>query len=356
MVISVFATLITLIDALELLRKAASKQIPIFVIFNMVLLKLPIIIQTILPFIVLVSAVLAYTTLARRSELVVIRAAGVSVWEFLTPSLLSAFLIGIFFMIVVNPVSSVMLIKYQELNAKYFENKQFIDVSDSGFWVKQQYDILPQKKDEENNSKIDLVVHAENLKSLDNKVILNNFEIYAFDSKDIFLFRIDSEEVEMIDNKWIIKKPKITYRNNKSVTLDLYTLDSPLKENDIQNSFADPQAISFFKLPAFIKKLEESGFSAMQHILQWHKLLSAPFFYVGMVLVGAIFSLKAPRQGAIGFSISLSIVFGFIIYFLSNLVSSFGISGSIPVLVSAWTPVLITILIGTGLLLHYEDG
>jgi lipopolysaccharide export system permease protein len=47
---------------------------------------------------------------------------------------------------------------------------------------------------------------------------------------------------------------------------------------------------------------------------------------------------------------------GFVIYFVSDLVAALGLSGSIPVIMAAWAPVGISILLGTVLMLHLEDG
>ncbi len=355
LVTSIFAMLVMLIDGLELLRRASARDIPALILLEMVLLKLPMLLQTILPFSVLVSAVLAYTSLARRSELVVIRSAGVSVWEFLMPSVVVAFVIGVVVIIGVSPLSAIMLNKYEHLNAKYFENRQnLLDISETGLWIKQQLEVYPEQR-EGQKVKNDMIVHARSVTGSKN-IALHNIEIIGLDQSDTFIWRIDAKEGFLIGNEWKFENAVVTYSNNRSLKVPSFYMETNLKQNDIQNSFADPQAISFFQLPIFISKLEKSGFSALGHVLQWHKILSSPFFYSAMVLIGAIFSLKAPRQGAIGYSITLSIIFGFIIYFLSNLVSSVGLSGSMPVVVSAWTPVLIAALVGVGLLLHYEDG
>ena len=141
MTLSIFAILIFMMDSVEMLRKASALQIPMFIMADMVLLKLPMLLQVILPFIILVSSVLTYTSMARRSELVVIRSAGVSVWEFLMPSVITAFMIGIFTASVINPISALMLNKYEHLNAKYFENKQnLLDISETGLWLRQKYE------------------------------------------------------------------------------------------------------------------------------------------------------------------------------------------------------------------------
>ena len=48
-----------------------------------------------MPFAVLVGAMSCYLALSRRLELVVARAAGVSAWQFVAPSMVAAFLFGV---------------------------------------------------------------------------------------------------------------------------------------------------------------------------------------------------------------------------------------------------------------------
>jgi len=353
-VFGIFAVLTSLIDLLELLRRAADKSIPFYVILNMVILKFPLLIQKIMPFIVLVAAVLAYSNLARRSELIVIRSAGVSVWEFLLPAVLTAFILGIFVMTVINPISAIMMARNEQMSAKYFENKKSaLEISETGLWLRQQYEVMPMP--DGSTPKNEMIIHGRTIS--DNKNIkLKDIEILIFDEKDKFLFRIDSNEAILVDSQWHITDATITNDEDKNSHVNSFYIGTILKKEDIKKTFADPDLVSFWQLPAFINKLEESGFSALAHIMQLHKIISAPFFYSAMVLIGAIFSLKAPRQGMVGYSITLSVVFGFLIYFSSNLVSSFGLSGSMPIIFSAWMPIFISGLMGIGMLLHLEDG
>ena len=68
------------------MRRGSGKDEAYFaVLFEMALLKLPNMGQQIMPFAVLFGSMLAFTRLTRTNELVVARAAGVSVWHLLTP-------------------------------------------------------------------------------------------------------------------------------------------------------------------------------------------------------------------------------------------------------------------------------
>ncbi|MEN0001384.1 MAG: LptF/LptG family permease, partial [Pseudomonadota bacterium] len=69
-------------------------------------LRVPMIIQVAVPFILLFATIATLIGLNRKYELVVARASGVSAWAFLRPTWVCAFLVGLFFVLVVNPIAS----------------------------------------------------------------------------------------------------------------------------------------------------------------------------------------------------------------------------------------------------------
>ncbi len=107
----VFGTLfglIYLLDFVELLRRSrdahgATAQSMAF----LSLLRVPAVAEQMLPFAVLFGAMFAFLNLTRKLELIVARAAGVSVWQFLTPPLLVALLLGLVAVTAYNPLSAI---------------------------------------------------------------------------------------------------------------------------------------------------------------------------------------------------------------------------------------------------------
>ena len=80
-------------------------------------LRIPLIAQTAIPFIILFSAIATLMALNRRYELVVARSAGVSAWQFLAPLCLASMLIGALVVTVFNPLGARALAWAQELEA-----------------------------------------------------------------------------------------------------------------------------------------------------------------------------------------------------------------------------------------------
>ena len=336
--------LIMVIDFVELARRAAGKEhASLIVLIQMLLLHAPYLMQRVLPFAVLVGVMLALSRLTRSSELAVVRSAGVSVWQFLFPGLVLAAGIGIVATTVFNPLAAAMLSRYEQMDAKYItETSGELAVLTSGLWLR-QVDATGES-----------VVHATRVSQPD--LALENVIIFMFDQSDRFIRRVDAESAQLQEGHWLLDDALVTAPEKPAQRVDSYRLKTDLTVSRIQESFAEPSTLSFWALPGFIGTLKAAGFSALQHEVHFHNLLAAPFLLCGALLVAAAFSLRLPRRGGTGLLFSGGLLTGFILYFFSDVVVALGLSGRIPVELAAWSPSAVTILLGLGTLLHFEEG
>ena len=335
---------ILIADTIELLRRAAgpNKTATLETVLQMASLHIPFMAQKALPFVVLVGGIVTFARMQRSRELVVARAAGVSVWQFLLPVLVISALLGGLFMTVINPLASATTSRYEQLDATHLRgNSSLLALSQSGIWLRQG--------DPEGQS----VVHAERIDQ--ETLTLHNTIIFLYAQEDQFVGRIDAAEARLEDGYWNLKDALFTapdeparHRANARVPTNL-TLER------IQNSFSPPETLSFWALPSFIDVLEDSGFSSTKHRLHWHSLLAVPLLLCAMVLIAATFSLRFTRRGTWVLVVA-GLLIGFLFYFLSDLVLALGLSGKLPPVLAAWTPAAIFTLLGVAGLFHLEDG
>ncbi len=341
----VFIGLIFLIDTVEVLRKSASRSVPSAVVLQISLLHLPNLLQQIAPFSFLFGAILCFTKLTRTRELVVTRASGISVWQFLLPSIGLSLLIGGFIICIFNPLSALMNAKAAQLENKYFDNdSSIITFSKGGLWLKQR----GEAGDGET------LITASSI-SPDNQHF-RDLIIFEFDKEKRFTRRIDAQQGTLADQQWTFNNVIINKPGIPTEKIPEYKMATTLSLAQIQDSFSSPDTISFWALPEFIQTLEESGFSALRHKLYYNSILTTPIMLATMVLIAAVFSLRFSRRGKNSLLISGGVFTGFIFYFITKLTASFGMAGDMPIILAAWTPTLIFILIGIWLLLHLEDG
>ncbi len=161
---------------------------------------------------------------------------------------------------------------------------------------------------------------------------------------------LKNEQIELKDvNVFEAGKPRTivnSVKYNTTITVDR-----------IRENFIDPDAISFWDLPSTIEFYKKSGFSVVKHQIRYLSLIASPFMLCAMVLVAAVFALRPNnRRGGVMFLIVGGIIAGFLVYFSSQVIYTFGLNGYIPVFMAVWTPILITVLVSVSILLHLEDG
>ena len=115
------AVLIFMIDLVEMLRQAGKYgSVSAARLLWITLLRLPAYSEILLAFAVLVGTIGALLMLNRKSELAVMRGAGMSVWQFLRPGLTVSVLLGLFAVLVFNPMASAARTEAERLFAEAF--------------------------------------------------------------------------------------------------------------------------------------------------------------------------------------------------------------------------------------------
>ena len=344
----VFGTMVSvtfLLDYIELIRRGGTRPSATWgTLLEMAALKLPHTAQDVMPFAILFGTMLAFWRLTRSNELVIARAAGVSVWEFLTPAVLVALLIGVVAVTVFNPIASAMEASYEKLDNRILRRDgDPLSLSDTGLWLRQSDGAGGQ-----------IVIHGNKLASP--ALLLRNVSMFFLDRRSQFVSRIEAREARIDGGFWIVEDGRRFRPGAPPEPFAQLRLPTSLTANKIEESFASPDTMSFWELPGFIALLEQSGFSAQRHRLHFNILLAQPFLFCAMVLVAATFSLRMQRRGGAVTLIVSGVVAGFLLYFLSDFVLALGLAAKIPVLLAAWTPAGVSMIFGASMLLHLEDG
>jgi lipopolysaccharide export system permease protein len=117
-------SIIYLFDMVELIRRASkTSDVPFALIFQMGLLKLPDVGQVLFPFAILFGAMFTFWQFNRRSELVILRSSGFSVWQFIGPIVVVAMVMGVLQVGALNPLGAILVSKYEQLEGRYLENQ-----------------------------------------------------------------------------------------------------------------------------------------------------------------------------------------------------------------------------------------
>jgi len=336
--------LIMVLDGVELLRRAASREVPVGILALMTVLKLPEIGFQLFPFAILFSAMFLFWKLTRTRELVVVRAYGVSAWQFLSPVIAAAALIGVLQILVLNPTGASMLARFEQLESRYLQGRaSTIEVGRSGIWLSQTEEGGGQAL-----IRADAIVGPERELRPITVLVLRDFSRIAL--------RIEGAGGVLEAGQWRIRDAWVHSEGVPPTRVPEYRFASDLTMERIETSFAPPETIGFWDLPGFIDQLEAAGLSGLRYRLYYQSMLSQPVVFATMVLFAAIFTLRMSRRGSTLSMIICGIVAGFLLFLVRDVVLALGGSQTLPVAVAAWAPALVSLLIGTAAILHLEDG
>jgi lipopolysaccharide export system permease protein len=272
------------------------------------------------------------------------RAAGISAWDFLLPPLAVAVIIGVFAVTIFTPVSARMFTEFSGLEARYVKGDESqLSVSENGLWLRQG--------DEQQQS----VIHAQRV--ADQGQRLEDVLVFLYGANDHFLGRVDAKAGQLQDHAWLLRDAWVSgIDGHAPAHHDTYLLNTTLTPDQIQESFASPDTLSFWDLPGFIRAAQAAGFSAIRYQLYLYTLYALPALFAAMVFMAASFSVRLAREGGVAKMILLSAACGFGVYFFSDLTRVLGQSGAVPILLAATAPAIAAILIGMTLLFNQEDG
>lgn len=279
-----------------------------------------------LPLAVFIGTLLSSYNLIKSSESIIISNSGLSPFQSFIPFLIGSLIIGIITTTIINPYSV-------KLSTNNITN-QNLRLIDNSIWIR-----------EESKDYI-LTLRSEKLNILEkNKLELNNNNIFIQD-KNLRLTEIIKTNKLILENK--------EFKTNKAIIIDEKGIPTEQKWNRntsltfeiILNRYLKPDQISFWKLPAFIKKMNNIGIFVPQHVVHLWTLIFLPLNLVSMAFLGTAFSLtKQRRNYSFGLRFSLAILVCFILYFITNIFKTLGSTSILPAVISVLSPQLIIVAI-----------
>ena len=343
--------LILLVDGSDQVVSMSSQGHSFIVGLKNAVIRTPIHILETLPLIIMLASLTCFLSLTRSNELIITRSSGRSAIRILLFPIIITITIGVLATTTGNPLVSISIKSSENLLEELgIKQKSFLSVSTDGIWLREA----------DKNKQIVVQSNRTNASGTE----LFNLTLFEFDGEDNLKKRINAQRGSINNKRWELKEVSVwEYAPQKNLTSDFeyremnkLSLSTNLSQDQILNSFSDPRSINFWSIPDFIKKLEISGFSATRHKLFYQNELSRPLFLIAMMLIGATFAMRYTRFNQAGLLILISVLVGFVLFSLERVAITLGEAQQIPILLSAYGPPAIGILVSSGLLLHLEDG
>ncbi|MBN2254693.1 MAG: LPS export ABC transporter permease LptG [Deltaproteobacteria bacterium] len=297
--------------------------------------QVPFILSLMIPVSVLLSSLLTFGILSKNSELIAMKANGVSLYRTSYPIILFAAVICLlsFFL-------NEFVTPFTNQRAKYIklvevQKRERVGVfKQNQIWFRGQDGIY----------NFDMVDPASGT--------LTGVRISYLDHYMNLTKRIDAARAVWGNSRWIFYDALVaTFETNGLPVLqrsDTLAVDLPEKPSDFTSAQKDADEMGYFELRNYIKKIRSEGYDATRYVADAHGKIAFSLVSVILAVIGISFSLsKSERSGGISQSIAIGIVIGFSYWIVHAFALSLGRSGSLQPLVAAWTA---NMLFGAGAL------
>ena len=342
--------LVFFVDLIELFRRASNKvgvthlqQANFFDILGMASLKITGNIEKVLPFAVLIGSISCFNQWKKNNYYITTRSSGLSLWKIITPSLLCFFFLGIFSITLLNPFSTLMNKKYENLETIFFKHKKVNNFSfdNKGFWMKQTF-----------NGKT-IIINASRVNP--EQKTLNDVNIFILNKNASFEKRISAKNAKFDKKKLSLTNAIITDNESLIKSFGKYNLNLDLSSKNINVSILEPESNYIINLPNYILNMKKFGLNISKHLLHLFKLICHPLLLISMILLSASLMLRSSeRKGKVGI-VSLSLVVGFSLYFIGDFVFALGSSEMLHPIVSGFGPTLIGLFSGCYLVSDIDE-
>ncbi len=304
----IITILVLFLNLLEISRILEKENTTLGFFLLLSLLKLPTIISEIIPFVVILSIAFLFKNLITNNELISIRNMGFSILDIFKPIAIAIFLFGLFILLFINPLAAKFENNFNNLTSKKYPNMYSIKFINEGMWIKNISE--DNNKNYINISKINLVnMNAEEIKILN---INNKFNKI-----------IIAEKGEIIDKIFKLQNVSILNINNdKFEKVEFYNLILNFDKSNIIDSILNFKFIPFYKYKKHVNNLKKFNLHSSEVSLYYLSEILKPIFLViiGFTVMG--FSGKFKRNENFFKVLFISILIGFLIFLLKEIVTA----------------------------------
>ncbi len=319
-----FTILFVLIDLMEKLDDFIDQSVPNFIILQYYFVFIPEIIRLMIPVAVLLSALFTAGKLANLNELTAIKSAGISLYRFMLPFIVTSLIICIFsiyFGGYIVPIANKHLV-YLEQN---FMNKGVYRAGNNIYF-------------QDTNTRIVSISFYDVVNNHANRI-----SIQEFDKKDLtkMVSRIDAIRMKYNTKKsnWILYDGVVRTFNDNIETA------TPFVEKTLSNLNFSPDDVikkqrkpEEMTLPELKKQAEDefkAGNDSTRSWIEYHSRIAFAFSSLVVVLFGLPIS-SSKRKGGVALQFGVNLLITFIYLVFMKISQAFGKNGVMEPILTAW--------------------
>jgi lipopolysaccharide export system permease protein len=304
-------------------------------------LRVPQLIARFLPYSVLLATIITLATFNQNSEVVAMKAAGLSAHQILAPLLLAAGLVSL---------------------TSFAFNERVVTRATGTLSAWQAVDYGPVPQDSGVRSNVYLAVDndilaAATVSSSGPATTMRNVTYYERDQKGMIQREVTSDGAVWANPGWRLSTPHVfdvrTAQATRSAAPVVVARD--LTPDQVALGKVDPDAQPLAKLSRSIKALDKEGRRTAELKGKWWHKISGPLSAFLMPLLGAVAGFGLARSGFLFARAVIGMALGFAYFVVDNAALAMGSFGGYPPLLAAWAPFLLFLLVGETVLIRTEE-
>jgi lipopolysaccharide export system permease protein len=313
-------------------------QAPIGAIVRYFLVKIPLIVNEVLPIAVLAAMLLSLGGFSRRNELTAMRASGISSAQIVAPLLAICLALSVGVFLWNEQVVPHFATRAHYINTVEIKKRQMQGLlGDQQIWAHGQDTFY-------------------NIQSFDPRTrTLVGVTMYPIDPEfhlkgliEVPRARWDGEAWRFRDG---VERRFLPSGEIETVRLRGGALELKEKPADLMAARRDAEEFSYRDLRALIDNLRKKGLDTTEYAVDLHLKLAVPFICTVMGLISMPIGMRSLRSSSLASNIGVGLLIGASYWFVLALAVSLGHSGALPPVVSAWTANGIFAAIGLFMLL-----
>ena len=302
-------------------------------------LRIPMLVSRFLPFSVLLGALIAFAGLNQHSEVVSMKAAGLSAHQILAP------------MIVASLGVAIALFAFNELVV--VKSSRTLDA-----WTDADYEPIPPDRGILSNVWIrdgDDLVHANLVGGRGSATQLRDVTIYEREGGAIVRV-IDADQAAQVAGAWRLSNVR-TYDAQMNIIMRQKEMTAlgGVEPTRFTLADVDPDERDFVGLSETIDELAAAGRPTEEARTGWWHKISGPLSTVLMPLLAATAAFGLARSGRVLLRATIGMALGFAYFVADNFSVALGNYGAYPPVLAAWAPFLLFLLIGEFVLIRQEE-
>jgi lipopolysaccharide export system permease protein len=309
-------------------------------LFYYVTLRIPQLVARFLPYSVLLATIITLATLNQNSEVISMKASGLSAHQILAPLMTTALVISVF---------------------SFAFNERVVTRATATLDAWSAVDYGPIPKDSGVRSNLYLadgrnLMFAHTLEGSGNAMALNGVTFYRRDENGMVVEQLRADRAVYVNPGWRFEHPvRFDVDGTKTTQLSSVVVAPGITPDKITMAKVDADSQNIVELARSIWELRSAGRRTSEYEAAWWHKISGPLSSVLMPLLGATAAFGLARSGQLLIRAVIGMALGFAYFVIDNAALAMGNFGGYPPLIAAWAPFFLFALIGETVLIRTEE-